>query len=184
MAVQSYSIDPAHSHVGFAVKHLVISTVRGNFTEFDVEAQADPEDLTTAKLTATVQAASVNTGVNDRDNHLRSDDFFNAEQYPTLTFSSTSIEHAGSNRYKVAGDLTIRDVTKPIELDVEIEGPTNDPYGNERFGLSAKGKINRIEYGLKYNPALEAGGLVVAEDVRLDLEAELVAVKAPETAGA
>lgn len=184
MATQSYSIDPMHSHVGFAVKHLVISTVKGHFTEFDVEAQADPDDLTTGKLTATIKAASVTTGVDDRDNHLRSDDFFNAEKYPTITFSSTSIEHAGNNRYKVSGDLTIRETTKPIDLDVEIEGPATDPYGYERFGLSAKGKINRVEYGLKYSAALETGGLVVAEDVRLDLEAELIAVKAQETAGA
>lgn len=181
MPTTRYSIDPTHSHVGFAVKHLVISTVRGRFAEFTAEAEADSSDLSTARLTATIDAASVTTGVQDRDNHLRSADFFHVEEHPTITFASTSVRPNGGNKYTVTGDLTIHGTTKPVELEAEIEGPAVDPWGNERFGIAAHGKINRTEFGLLYNQALETGGFIVAEDVRLELEAELIAAREPAT---
>jgi polyisoprenoid-binding protein YceI len=181
MSTTRYAIDPTHSHVGFAVKHMVISTVRGRFAEFSADAEVDGDDLTSGRLTATVQTASVDTGVGDRDNHLRSADFFDAENHPTITFASTSIQRRDGNRYAVTGDLTIHGVTRPVELDVEIEGPTPDPWGNERVGVAARGRINRRDFGLTYSAALETGGLVVGDEVRLDLEAELIAAKTPAT---
>jgi polyisoprenoid-binding protein YceI len=173
MATTIYKIDKMHAHLGFAVRHLVISTVRGHFTDFDAQVTVEDDDPTTAKFEVTVQTASITTGVEDRDNHLRSDDFFNAAKYPTITFKSTSVTPKGHNKYTVVGDLTIRDVTKPLELDSEVEGPVDTPMGR-RFGVNAHGSLNRLEYGLKYNPSLETGGLVVAEHVRIDIEAEFV----------
>jgi polyisoprenoid-binding protein YceI len=181
MASTRYTIDPTHSQVGFAVKHLVISTVRGRFTEFTAEADVASDDPTTGSLSATIQATSVDTGVADRDNHLRSPDFFDVQNHPTITFKSTSIEARGDSDYAVTGDLTVHGVTRPVTLAAEIEGPTDTPFGDRRFGISAKGKINRSDFGLSYSQALETGGLVVAEEVRLELEAELVAVPATET---
>jgi polyisoprenoid-binding protein YceI len=170
----TYTIDKAHARLGFAVKHLVISTVRGHFTDFDATVTGDESEPGGARGEVTIRTASVDTGVGDRDNHLRSDDFFNAEQYPTITFRSTALTPADGTRWTVEGDLTIRDVTKPIRLEAEVEGPVDTPMGR-RFGISAQGTLNRLEYGLKYNPALETGGLVVGDTVRLDVEAEFVA---------
>lgn len=173
MAIVTYKVDKMHARFGFAVRHLVISTVRGQFTDFDAEVTGDEDDPTTAKAVVTVKAASVDTGVQQRDDHLRSDDFFGAEQYPELRFVSTSITHRHGNKWDVVGDLTIRDVTKPVELDCEVQGPTDTPMGR-RFGILCEGSINRLEYGLKYNPAMETGGLVVAQDVKIEVEAEFV----------
>lgn len=175
MATQTvtYKVDKMHANFGFAVRHLVISTVRGHFDDFDAEVTGDEQNPATARATVTVKTGSVNTGVQPRDDHLRSDDFFNAEQYPEMKFTSTAITHEDGNRWKVVGDLTIRDVTKPIELECEVEGPADTPMGR-RFGISATGQLNRLEYGLKYHPTMETGGFVVSETVRITIEAEFV----------
>jgi polyisoprenoid-binding protein YceI len=184
MANKTFKPDPAHTRLGFAVKHMMVTTVRGHFDEYDGEATIEGDDHTTAVITGTIKAASVNTGVGQRDDHLRSDDFFGADAYPEIKFVSTSIEPLGDERFRVRGDLTIRDVTKPIELEAELTGPITDPYGNERVGVSAHGKIKRLEWGLKYNPALEAGGFVVGDEVRIEIEGAMIAVKDPATTNA
>lgn len=179
MATTIYKVDKMHARIGFGVRHLVISTVRGHFTEFDAQVTVEDDDPSTAQVEVTIHTASVTTGVEDRDNHLRSDDFFNAEKYPTITYKSTSVAPTGYNQYTVVGDLTIRDVTKRLELETEVEGPVDTPPMGRRFGVNAQASLNRLEYGLKYNPSLETGGLVVAEHVRIEVEAEFVA-QAPE----
>jgi polyisoprenoid-binding protein YceI len=173
MPTTTYRIDKMHARIGFAVRHLVISTVRGHFNDFDAEVTGDEADPATARVTVSIRTASVDTGVPDRDNHLRSDDFFNAEQYPEITFASTSVTPRGGSRWTLAGDLTIRDVTRPLELDCEVQGPVDTPMGR-RFGVNAEATIDRLEYGLKYNPALETGGLVVGAEAKLSIEAEFV----------
>lgn len=181
----TFKPDPVHSRIQFAVRHMMVTTVRGHFDEYDGQVTVEGDDPTTAVVTGTIKAASVNTGVEQRDNHLRSDDFFGAEQFPEITFRSTSIEALGEGRFKARGDLTIRDVTKPVEFEAELSGPIADPFGNIRWGVSAQGRIRRLEWGLKYNPALEAGGVVVGDEVRIEIEGALVAPKeAAPTAGA
>jgi polyisoprenoid-binding protein YceI len=179
---KTFQIDPAHTRIGFSVRHMMISTVRGHFAEFTGQAQVEGDDLTTAVAEATIKTASVNTGVNDRDNHLRSADFFEAEQHPELKFKSTSIERIGDGRYLVRGDLTMRGTTRPIELEATVEGPITDPYGFERVAVEARGRIKRTEWGLNYNALLETGGAIVSDDIRLEIEAELVAAKETATA--
>ena len=170
-----YTIDPSHSRIEFSAKHLMVTTVRGHFTEFTGEvALADEADPTTAQGKFTFQAASLDSGQPDRDAHLRSDDFLGAEKYPQLTFDSTRIEKSGDRTYRVTGDLTIRDTTRPVTLDVEVEGQLVDPWGNERVGVTARGKINRKDWGLNWNRALEAGGMMVSDNVNLLAEVALV----------
>ncbi len=171
---QTYSIDRNHTRLEFSAKHMMVTTVRGSFEDFAGTVEIDGDDLTSARGSVTVKTASIWTGVEMRDNHLRSDDFFGAEKYPEMTFQSTSVEQTGDNTYKVAGDLTIRDVTRPITLDVEVEGQIIDPYGNERVGLSARGRLNRRDWGLNWNQAIEAGGVVVSDHINIAVEAALV----------
>ena len=173
----TWTIDPAHSHSGFAVKHLVISTVRGEFGKTTGSVVLDDQDVTKSSVEATIDATTINTRVADRDNHLKSPDFFDVAKYPTLTFKSTKVEKAGEGKLKVTGDLTLHGVTKPITL--EVEGPTGeikDPMGNTRRGLSATAKLNRKDYGLTWSKAIEAGP-VVGDDVTIDLEVELLKPK-------
>lgn len=169
-----YKIDVDHSDIMFKVKHLMISTVTGIFKKFDATLDIDENDLTKAKVTFEADINSVDTKNDQRDTHLKSDDFFNAEQFPKMTFTSTRIEKNGDDEYRLFGDLTIRDITKPIELKVEYTGSTKDPWGQERMGFEISGKINRKEYGLKWSAVTEAGGLVVADDVKLALNVEMV----------
>ncbi len=176
---KTYRLDPAHTRIGFAVRHMMVATVRGRFGEYDGQVTVEDDDPTTAVAEFTIKAHSVDTGQEMRDNHLRSPDFFHAEQFPELRFKSTSVERVEEGRYKVRGDLTIRDQTRPIELDVEVEGPITDPYGNERAGITAQTRINRKDWGLTYGAALETGGAIVADQVRLEIDAELVAVREP-----
>ena len=176
----TYTIDPLHTRIGFAAKHMVISTVRGKFNDYTATLEVEREnDPATAHLEVVVKTASIDTAADDRDNHLRSDDFFNAERYPELRFGSTSIEHRGHNQYRVTGDLTIRDVTKPITLDAEVEGPITDPYGNERIGVTLTGQLNRFDWNLRWNAAIEAGGLVVGEQIKIEVEAEFTSASKP-----
>lgn len=170
----TYKIDPAHSDVMFKVKHLMISTATGVFKKFDGTLEIDEEDFVNAKVTFEADIDSVDTKNEQRDEHLKGEDFFSAEQFPKMTFTSTEIQKTGDNEYALTGDLTIRDVTKPIELKVEYNGSTKDPWGYERMGFEVSGKINRKDYGLKWSAVTEAGGLVVADDVKLAMNVEMV----------
>ena len=171
---QTYSIDRNHTRLEFSAKHMMVTTVRGSFEDFAGTVEIDGDDPTTARGSVTVKTASLWTGVEMRDNHLRSDDFFGVEKYPEMTFASTAVEKTGEDTYKVTGDLTIRDVTRPITLDVEIEGQIIDPWGNDRVGLSARARLNRKDWGLNWNQAIEAGGVVVSDHVNIAVEAALV----------
>lgn len=170
----TYKIDPDHSDIMFKVKHLMISTATGVFKKFDATLEIDEEDFSRAKINFEADIDSVDTKNEQRDAHLKGDDFFNAEQFPKMTFKSTSIEKSGDDEYKLIGDLTIRDITKPVELKAEYNGSTKDPWGQQRMGFEVSGKINRKEYGLKWSAVTEAGGLVVADDVKLSMNVEMI----------
>jgi len=170
-----WQIDPAHSAAHFSVRHLMISNVRGEFTKISGSAVIDPADLAKSSVEATIEAASLNTREPQRDEHLRSADFFDVAKFPTLTFRSTRIESLGQEYFKLTGDLTIHGVTK--EVSFEVEGPTpsvKDPWGNVRAGIMGTVKINRKDFGLVWNTLTETGGLVVGEEVKITIEAELI----------
>ncbi len=164
-----YDVDKSHSSVGFAVKHMVISSVRGNFKDFKGEFEIDENVLTQVK--ATIYLKSINTNEQKRDKHLRSPEFFDVEMYPEMLFISTKITHDG-NKYSVTGELTIKAVTKPVTLKGELLGMIKDPWGNERAGFHAEGKINRKDFGISFHKLLEAGGLVVGDEVTIILDIE------------
>ncbi|MGM5631462.1 YceI family protein [Apibacter raozihei] len=166
-----WSIDKSHSEVFFKVKHMVISTVTGEFTEFDGSVESDSDDFSNAEFQFSVEIESINTKMKDRDNHLKSADFFDSAQYPKLSFKSTS----GLQNGKISGNLTIRDVTKEIILDADFGGIIKDPWGNRRAGFELSGKINRKDFGLNWSQLTEAGGMVVANDVKLLVNLEFVA---------
>jgi polyisoprenoid-binding protein YceI len=170
----TFKIDAAHSEIGFKLKHLVISTVSGNFSKFDATMECQNTDFTDAKVNFEADVDSITTNSVQRDEHLKSDDFFNAEQYPKITFKSTSIEKKGDDEYILHGDLTIRDVTKNIALKVEHGGSVIDPWGQSKEGFELSGKISRKEFGLKWNALTEAGGAVVSDDVRLIMSVQMV----------
>ena len=170
----TYKIDVDHSDIMFKVKHLMISTVSGIFKKFDATLEVNEEDLSDAQVTFEADIDSIDTKNEQRDGHLKSDDFFNAEQFPKMTFKSTGITRTGDDEFTLTGDLTVRDVTKSIDLKVEYNGKTIDPWGMERMGFEVTGKINRKEYGLKWSAVTEAGGLVVADDVKLVMNVEMV----------
>ena len=172
--IAQWRIDASHTSVGFAVRHMMISTVRGHFGAVDGTVRADPNDWTRSSIEVSIQADSIDTREEKRDAHLRSADFFDAEKYPTITFKSTRIEAAGSNRYRVTGDLTIRGVTKPVTLDVTDEGRGKDPWGGERAGFSASGTVDRLEFGLNWNQALEFGGWLVGNEIKVVLDVEFI----------
>ena len=168
-----WTVDQSHSSIGFEVKHMMVSKVKGSFESYtaDIEA-ADLADLTTATISFNLDVASINTRSEDRDNHLRNADFFDAEQFPAITFKSTSIEKDGDD-YKLTGDLTIKDVTKPVTFDVEFGGKGTNPWGVEVYGFEAETKINREEFGLTWNAALETGGVLVGKDIKIKVELEV-----------
>jgi polyisoprenoid-binding protein YceI len=163
-------IDSAHSNADFSVRHMMVSTVRGTFDRLGGEIDFDPANPSAGSVVAHIETASVNTGVADRDNHLRSGDFFESEKFPHMTFTSTQVEVTGEKQGKIIGELTIRDVTKPVVLDVEYFGQIASPFGDQRVGFSASTSINREDFGLTWNQALEAGGLLVSKDVKIMLE--------------
>ena len=170
----TYKIDPAHSEIKFKVKHLMITNVTGEFKSFDATMESDKDDFSDAKISFTADTASINTNQEQRDAHLKSDDFFNAEQFPQLKFVSKELKPVSGNDYKLIGDLTIRDITKEVVLDVEFGGRVTDPYGQDKVGFELSGKISRSEFGLKWSAVTEAGGVVVSDDVKLQLAAQMV----------
>lgn len=168
----SYKIDQDHSTVGFKIKHLAISSVAGRFVEFGGTFDYDPANVKASKTEATVKVQSINTEQKKRDDHLRSEDFFNTAKFPEMIFKSKEIKDASESGFKVLGDLTIRDVTKPVTLDVTVGGVAKDPWGNERAAFSATTKINRKDFGMTWNKALETGGVVVGDEVTVTIEIE------------
>lgn len=169
-----WAIDPAHAELGFAVRHLMLATVRGRFGAVNGTVTVDENDPKTAKIDVTVDVTSIDTRQEMRDNHLRSADFFDAANHPTMHFVSTRIEGDVSKTFKLIGDLTIRGTTREVALAVTLEGRAKDPWGNDRAGFSATGQINRHDFGLNWNQALEAGGVTVGADVKLTLDVEIV----------
>jgi polyisoprenoid-binding protein YceI len=171
----TWNVDPSHSSVEFRVKHLGISTVRGSFREFEGRIEIG-EDTDSTRAYGSIKAASLDTGEPKRDEHLRSPDFFDAENYPEITFESTSVEVVDDEEFHVTGDLTMHGVTHPIRLVVEVEGTEQDPWGNTRVGLEAQGEINRSDWGMKFNQALGSGNMIVSDKVRISVD--ISAVKA------
>lgn len=169
----SWGIDTTHSEVHFKVKHLVIATVTGAFKSFSGKVESEGEDFNGAKASFEIDVNSIDTNQADRDAHLKSEDFFAAASYPKLTFTNGVLKKVSGDNYKLVGDLTIRDVKKTVELDVEFGGFMKDPWGNIKAGFEITGKINRKDFGLSWNAITEAGGMVVAEDVKLILNIEL-----------
>ena len=172
-AAGTYLLDAAHKRVGFVVRHLMVSKVRGEFAEAaaTITVAADPLQ---SSVTATIQTASVNTGQTDRDNHLRTGDFFEAEKYPTIEFRSTGVKSHDGNEFVLAGELTIKGVTRPVDLQVEFEGVGRSPYGFDVFGFSASTEIDREDWGLTYNMALESGGVMIGKKVKIEIEGEAI----------
>lgn len=173
---ENFEIDKGHSRIGFGVKHMLVSTVRGEFLEYSGMARIDVADPLSAEVEVVIHTDSVNTNQERRDEHLRSDDFFNAEEYPEITFRSKRVEQQGDGLL-IVGDLTIRDTTKEVIMPVEVAGPIQDPWGNTRMGVSGELTIDRTEFGLSYNNTLETGGLVVGHDVKIQIDVELVQSK-------
>jgi polyisoprenoid-binding protein YceI len=181
-ATSTWQIDPNHSAAQFAVRHMAISTVRGAFSKLSGSVQLDDKDITKSSVEVTIDAASVDTRVGDRDKDLRSERFFDVEKYPTLTFKSTKVEQTEPGKLKVTGDLTIHGVTKQVVLDVE--GPTarvKDPWGNQRAAANATTKINRQDFGVKWNAKMDSGGWVVGDDVAITIDVELVQKEAAKS---
>lgn len=169
-----WKIDTAHSEIQFKVKHLVISTVTGSFKKFDATAETEGDTFEGAEIAFTAETDSINTNNAQRDEHLKSDDFFNAQKYPKLTFKSTAFEKTSDDRYKLTGDLTIRDITKKVTLDVLHGGTVEDPYGQTKAGFEITGSINRKEFDLKWNGVTEAGNVVVGDEVKLHLNVQFI----------
>ncbi len=169
-----YTIDPTHSRVGFVARHAMVTKVRGSFNEFEGTGHFDADNPANSQLSLTIQANSIDTRNADRDGHLKSNDFFDMETYPEITFVSTSIEQTDDDEYKVTGDLTIKGVTKPVTVEFEYDGTAVDPYGNTRVGLEGKTTVNRKDWGVNWNAALEAGGVLVSEKVALEFEVSAI----------
>jgi len=172
-----WKLDKSHSQVTFSVAHLVISEVRGVFKEFDVDFSTASEDFTDTTIDATIKTASIDSGIEARDKHLRADDFLGVEKYPDMKFKSTKIEKAGSDTYKITGDLTIREVTKTVVLDTKYKGSIKDPWGNEKMAFRATTTIDRLVFGTKWNKATETGGLVAGREVEITLLTEFTKQK-------
>jgi polyisoprenoid-binding protein YceI len=169
-----YTLDVTHSRLGFVARHAMVTKVRGAFTDFEGTAHLDFAVPTASSAQITIQVASITTGQNQRDEHLRNNDFFDAPTYPTITFASTKVEKAGEDTYRLTGDLTIKDVTKPVEIDFEFTGSEKDPFGNTRVGFEGKTVINRKDWGVNWNAALESGGVLVSEKITLEFDVSAV----------
>lgn len=174
MSVTKWVLDPAHTEVTFKVRHLMITNVTGSFKNFSSEAESADDDFSNAKVIFTIETASVATDNEQRDTHLKSDDFFNAEKYPEIKFESTGLKRKKDNEYELEGKLTIRDVTKIVKLDVEAGGVVVDAYGQTKAGFSVSGKINRKDFGLNWSAVTEAGGIVVSDEVKMMVEAQYI----------
>lgn len=175
MSTERWEIDSSHSGIHFSVRHMVLAKVRGQFSRWSGTIEVPGGDLSGASVQVTIDASSLETGVADRDAHLKSADFFDVATYPEITFKGDRVRMQGSDNLRVAGRLTMHGVTREVELEVEYAGRTQDPWGNERSGFTAKASVNRADFGLTWNQVLETGGLVVGE--RVDLEFEIEAVK-------
>ncbi|MGW2084565.1 YceI family protein [Streptomyces sp. NPDC001880] len=165
-----YAIDPAHSSIGFTVRHAMVTNVRGTFGEHEGSLKLDGSDPANSTASIDVRIASVDTGIADRDGHLVSGDFFDAEKFPLMTFRSTQAEQLGGDKYRITGDLTIKDVTRPLSIDLEFNGSATDVYGNERVGFEGSADILRSDWGLTWNAALETGGVMVSDKVKLNFD--------------
>jgi len=173
MTKSKWVVDTTHSGIDFSVKHMMVSKVKGAFHGFTATIEADPTDLTTANIDFTVDVASIDTRNADRDGHLKSGDFFDAEKFPTMTFKATSITKKDEDEYAVTGDMNIHGVTRPETFHVTFEGVAKDPMsGAEKIGFSAEGKVKRSDYGLTWNAALETGGVLVGDDIKINIEIE------------
>lgn len=181
MAITKWELDPTHSELGFKIKHLMITNVSGVFKKFDVKVETENEDFSTAQITASADMRSIHTNNEQRDAHLRTSDFFEADTYPELVFQSTRVEKVDDDTYNLYGDLTMKGVTKPVKLNVEYGGLTKDPWGGERVGFVVTGKIKRGDWGINFNGVLETGGLMLGEEVKLNSEIQLVKVSTPVT---
>lgn len=168
----TWTLDPAHTLVEFAAKHLMITTVKGRFADVSGTIHMDETDPAASSVEAVIKAASIDTRTDQRDAHLKSADFLEVERYPEITFKSTKVERVGDQHYRVTGNLTIHGVTKPVVLDVQDEGRTKDPWGGERAGFSATTRIDRRDFGLTWNQVVETGGVVVSNEIRITLEVE------------
>jgi polyisoprenoid-binding protein YceI len=182
--ITTWNIDPTHAEVAFAVRHLMLATVRGRFGAVSGTVQLDEQKPAKSSVDVTIDVTSIDTRQEMRDSHLRSADFFDAANHPTLRFVSKRVEGDTNGEFRVIGDLTIRGTTKEVALDVSLQGRGRDPWGNDRAGFEAKGKINRSEFGLTWNQALEAGGVAVGDEVKISIDVELVKQVAAETAAA
>jgi polyisoprenoid-binding protein YceI len=182
MTTNSWNIDTVHSGINFSVRHMVVSKVRGRFAKFSGTLALDESDLTRSTIEVAIDAASIDTGTPQRDGHLKSPDFLDAERFPELRFKSARIEKVDGDRYRVSGSLTIRDVTREVALDVEYGGRAKDPWGNERVGFIARTSIDRRDFGLAWNQVLEAGGVLVGD--RIDIDLEVQGVRAAAAAAA
>lgn len=169
-----WTVDNMHSEIGFKVKHMMITNVSGNFSDFSADATTQGDDFSTAQFNFSAAINSINTGVADRDAHLKADDFFNAEVYPSMIFKSSEVVKKTDDEFKLIGDLTIRDTTKKVELDVDFGGIVVDPYGQTKAGLTISGKIKRSEFGLKWSAVTEAGSIVLSDDIRLNSEIQFI----------
>jgi len=174
----TYALDPSHSRIGFVARHAMVTKVRGSFNDFEGSGSFDAEDPTKSRLQLTIQAASIDTRNADRDGHLRSNDFFDMDTFPQITFVSTQVKRVDEENYEVTGDLTIKGVTKPVTVEFEYSGSAVDPYGNTRIGLDGKTTVNRKDWGVNWNAALEAGGVLVSEKVTLEFEVSAIQDKA------
>lgn len=173
LGADKYKIDESHSSVGFSVKHLVITNVKGQFNDFSGTIQFDENDIANSSVEVIIKTASIDTDDEKRDNHLRSADFFDVENHPVITFKSKKIQHMDDG-YVAVGDLTIRGVTKEVSLPFALTGPIDDPWGNKRFGAEASLTINRQDFGISWNKALDNGGVLVGDDVKINLEIEAI----------
>ncbi len=169
----NWKVDTAHTEVGFKVKHMMVTNVRGNFTGVEGSVEGDPNNLTDAKITFNIDASTINTNNEDRDNHLRSEDFFEVEKYPNITFNSTEIVETSEDEYDVTGDLTIKDTTKKATFKVTRTGAGKNPWGVDVVGFEAETKISRKEFGLTWNQALETGGVLVGDEITITVELQI-----------
>lgn len=174
MSTTTWALDAAHSEVTFKIKHMMISNVTGNFSQFDAKAETNGDDFTTAKITFTAEVNSINTNSEQRDGHLKSPDFFDVATFPKITFASTSLDKKTDDTFVLNGNLTIKDVTKSIALNVDFGGIAKDPWGNTKAGFTLEGKLNRKDFGLTWNAATEAGGILVGEELKIQAEIQLL----------
>ena len=170
----TYTLDPTHSRIGFVARHAMVTKVRGSFNEFEGTGYLDADDPASSRLELTIRAASIDTRNADRDGHLRSNDFFDMDNHPEIRFVSTSVEEVDPENYRVTGDLTIKGVTKPVTVDFEYTGAAVDPFGNHRVGLEGTATVNRKDWGVNWNAALEAGGVLVSEKVTLEFDVSAI----------